>query len=129
MDQEQQPFRGTTLGGCVAWPHAPCRTIVAVRDGRVWFATRRNKVQTLRKTQEDAEAEDFRACAEHFVRCGAPVLVNIIMACRLMLYSCICSSSGGKHHVISFYQSMSSSFSCYLLQCWRQQVRLVGGRL
>ena len=30
----------------------------------------RNKVQTLRKTSEDAEAEDYKACVEYFVQCG-----------------------------------------------------------
>ena len=39
---------------------------------------RRNKVQTLRKTQEDADAEDFKACAEHFVRCAAIVFGAIL---------------------------------------------------
>ena len=43
---------------------------------------RRNKVQTLRKTREDAEAEDFKACAEHFVRCGASVLMTAVVASR-----------------------------------------------
>ncbi len=70
----------------------------------------RNKVQTLRKTQEDAEAEDFRACAEHFVRCGAVLLVDIITARRLMLHSCIRSSQRRECHVISSYQSVSSFF-------------------
>ena len=30
----------------------------------------RNKILTLRQTPEDAEAQDFKACVEHFRRCG-----------------------------------------------------------
>lgn len=43
--------------------------MLRVDSGR-GFPGRRNKVQTLRKTPEDADAEDFRACVEHFVQCG-----------------------------------------------------------
>ena len=35
-----------------------------------WRQRCRNKILTLRQTPEDAEAQDFRACVEHFTRCG-----------------------------------------------------------